>query len=221
MSIPFSLSIMIGAIFFFVMFLLFSLPNYKSRFNIHYNLRNMFPYELNYKGKFSDNVGGNICIILSTICLIVFFSTFNKHYDNGFYIATLITGVFTAVSSLLLVFIPFELLKFHMLLDVVIFVFTLSCNGAVASGGYINYYFDPNILYLISAIIASVFTLIVFLLIMNPRLSHWADLSPEKNTDGTVSYKRPKYFVLAYSEWILIFLTYLTMVPIYLVIYTF
>lgn len=221
MNIPFSLSLMLAGFVFFGAFLISSILNYKSRFNLPYSLRNTFPYELNYRGKFKDNISGNVSLIISTLCLATFFAVFMKHYNNGFYIATLISGALISIASLLLVFVPLTLLKFHLALDLIMFVFTMFANGILATGVFFSYYETPNILFLISGIIASIFTVIIFILIMNPKLSRWANLAPEPNKDGSVSYKRPKYFVLAFSEWTLIILTYLTMIPIFILMFTF
>lgn len=215
-----SLGLMLGGILLFVAFIYFSFVNYQKRFNLKYSMRNVFPYELNYKGRFKDNLAGNICLTLSSICLLVFFSTFLKHYDNGFFLASMISGIIFSLATLLIFFIPFELLKFHIILDLALFMGALCVNGTLATGAFFQIYELFNVYSLIAAIITSILTVFVFILIMNPKLSHWADLSPEKNKDGTMSFKRPKYFVLAYSEWALVLVAYLTTIPTFILMYS-
>jgi len=56
-----------------------------------------------------------------------------------------------------------------------------------------------EILFLITEILAAVSVVFTLLVLVNPKLRSWARLD---NVDGT--YKRPKRFVLAYSEWALL-----------------
>lgn len=43
-------------------------------------------------------------------------------------------------------------------------------------------------------------------ILVNPKLKNWPKLEAVSETDGTVTFKRPRPFVLAFSEWILLFL---------------
>ena len=51
-----------------------------------------------------------------------------------------------------------------------------------------------------------VIALAVAVILVNPRLKTWAKLEKVVDEDGASSLKRPKPFVLAFSEWITIFL---------------
>ena len=42
-------------------------------------------------------------------------------------------------------------------------------------------------------------------LLLNPKLMHWAKLDSKMEEDGTMTYSRPKPFVLALTEWIFIY----------------
>ena len=46
-----------------------------------------------------------------------------------------------------------------------------------------------------------------FIILLNPRLKNWAKLEKVVDEDGASSLKRPKPFVLAFSEWLIIFLS--------------
>ena len=52
-------------------------------------------------------------------------------------------------------------------------------------------------------------SLTVVFILVNPRLKNWAQLEKVVGKDGGSSLKRPKPFVLAFSEWIIIFLSVL------------
>ena len=56
------------------------------------------------------------------------------------------------------------------------------------------------------SILMFVIALIVVIVMVNPRLKTWAKLEKVVDEDGNSSLKRPKPFVLAFSEWITIFL---------------
>ena len=56
------------------------------------------------------------------------------------------------------------------------------------------------------SIVMFVIALAVAIILVNPRLKTWAKLEKVVDEDGASSLKRPKPFVLAFSEWIVIFL---------------
>ena len=58
---------------------------------------------------------------------------------------------------------------------------------------------------LVLSIIQFVLALSVVFILINPRLKDWARLEKVVDEDGGTSLKRPKPFVLAFSEWIIIF----------------
>lgn len=63
-----------------------------------------------------------------------------------------------------------------------------------------------SILALVFAILSFIFAGLALLPLLNPKLSNYAKLDQVIEKDGTVSYQRPKYFVMAFSEWLLTFL---------------
>ena len=59
------------------------------------------------------------------------------------------------------------------------------------------------------SIMQFVISLTVVFILVNPRLRNWAQLEKVVGKDGGSSLKRPKPFVLAFSEWSIIFLSVL------------
>ena len=64
-----------------------------------------------------------------------------------------------------------------------------------------------------------VFAIVIFLLalievgvLLNPKLSHWAQLESVGEKDGSVTLRRPKVFVLAFSEWLVFFIDFLVLI---------
>ena len=78
----FTLPALILSFLFGALFLVTSFISYKNKYKVAYNIRNMFPYELNYKSRFADNFYGNATLILATISFIFFFSTFEIPFDE-------------------------------------------------------------------------------------------------------------------------------------------
>ena len=62
---------------------------------------------------------------------------------------------------------------------------------------------------LVTSIMQFVVALSCVFILINPRLKNWAQLEKVVDEDGGSSLKRPKPFVLAFSEWIIIFLSLL------------
>ena len=203
----FAFAFLLGQLLFMIAFILFSFINYKSRFKSDYDFRNHFPYELNYESKFKDNLIGNICLIISSTCGLAFYATFNTTYNNGYLIFAMIGGMINIVLSSILFFAPLKALRVHLGVAVFNIVLSFLVPIAFAFAASIDYSQTKNVSSLIMVILNSIICLIVFILVMNPKLSRWADLDKKENKDGTVTYARPKYFVLAFTEWLLYFLT--------------
>ena len=193
-------------------FILFSILNYKNRFKMKYDLRNHYPYELNYEGKFSDNLNGNIMLILFSITGILFYTMYNSNFNNGFLLFVLIAGSIYSVVLGSLVFISLKHLRMHLALVLVsiILAFLIPFSNAMACAN--NYKTTQEIGALIMAIINALYCLFIFVLMINPRLSHWADLEEKKADDGTIKYVRPKVFILAFIEWSIILSSPLLMI---------
>ena len=61
-------------------------------------------------------------------------------------------------------------------------------------------------LLILAAVLCFLIALASLGILVNPKLKNWPKLDAVSETDGTVTYKRPRPFVLAFSEWILLFL---------------
>ena len=200
-----ALGFFISGLVLFIAFILFSRFNYKKRFNNDYHFLNFYPYELNYEGKFKDNLYGNISFILFIICYLGFYAFFDTKYSNGFYVFTLIAGIVNLISLVAVVFVPLKNIKAHLGFTVLLFTFSFLLPAGIGIDLIKKYYELNNAGQLTVGIISLVFAAFVFLLMFNPKLSRWAKVDVVDNEDGTKSYIRPKYFPLAYTEWLLIF----------------
>lgn len=207
-----AIAFIFGSVAFVFLFLYLSIFNYKKRFHQSYDLRNHYPYELNFESKFKDNLYGNIGVVLFGINSILFYTLFDLNHINGYFIFTMIAGVIYSLALVFLAFVPLKLFKSHILtaLLAVVLSFLIPFSNALACVN--DYKASNNTSSLVMMIFNVVYCLFVFILMMNPKLSHWADLKEEKNPDGTVKYVRPKYFLLAFYEWLLILSSFLLMI---------
>ena len=145
---------------------------------------------------------------------MVFLIFFNTTFNNGYLIFALIAGAITLISLTALIYIPIDNLRLHMLVVALAFIFSLAFSFAVVLAAYFKYKDNNSISALVSLIISSLVTTFHAIMILNPKLSHWADMEDQKKEDGTIIKVRPKYFVLAYSEWLLFFLYLLSLISL-------
>ncbi len=188
-------------ILFFICFCVTSFISYKQRFNVKYNPLSMFPYELNMDNSFKDNLFGNIFMILCAVSLLGFYAFYGFQFTNNLTKFLMAVGVLSALVFSSLTFTPLKLLRLHLFFDVTSFVLTFLVYGALFILCLNDYQLFTNNLSLVMVFVVGFFGILYFLLILNPKLSRWAYLDKEVNSDGTYYYKRPKLFPLAYTEW--------------------
>ena len=195
-----------GAIIFFLLYFVASSFNYKKRFNDKYDLKNHFPYEFNYEGHFSDNIIGNVSLIMSaafSIGLYIVSCAFK--YTNGLVIASLGSGVALSLLIVALNFAPLKYLKLHLFFMVLSFVAAFA-TPALIGFGFFNHYQDfKDGFSLVFFIICLVIAVFLFVLIMNPKLSLNIPMKKATDDKGNEYYVRPKFIVIAFSEWMMIF----------------
>ena len=193
------------AIILFLGFILLSFNNYKKRFNVKYNPLNMFPYELNFEASFKENLIGNIFLFATSLTGIVFHVLIIKSATSGFIIILAITGILASVLLSIVPLFPLTFLKTHLIVDVVLFISILLSivSSALCALRYYQVWLDSeNNPSLFLTIFYFVFGGIYLLFLFNPKIALWAKLEQVVNSDGTSYYQRPKFFPLAYTEWV-------------------
>lgn len=204
------------ALIFFALFIYTGIKSYKRRFKLEYDLRNTFPYELNYQTKFLDNALPNILLTVSGLFSIGLFVLFDIVHLYGINIFILIAGVFSTIFVYLLYFIDLKFLKTHMAMMVFEAVFIFALTASIAISNFTKYKDNNDIYHLVLFIITVIIALVPFAIIMNPKLSLDLKLETKVNKDGKEEQVRPKYFVLAFSEWILAFILSISQILIVL-----
>lgn len=125
----------------------------------------------------------------------------------AFEIIFLVTMILKDVALAAIVSIPAYEFKTH------IFAFTsfgamqvLSCAMAVIL--FANLMGGNGPLGIAFAIILALIGVASAGFLVNPRLAHWTDLQSKVEDDGTITTSRPKPFVLAFTEWMLLFFSF-------------
>jgi len=211
-----NLTLILVSIFFFVSGLILSFISFKNENNKNYIIRNHFPYELNAFPATKRNIYGKIAFIISFLSILVFFCIYSfdisKKYMavdgiTGLKLTASITGVLSILSIGYIFLFPMINIKTHLFFDYILFAFAFLCFVSI---GFIDVFIfnnkkDPY--YLIIGILSFLISLILLILIINPKLKNWAKLDESVNSDGEKIFIRPKFFVLAFTEWVFSFAT--------------
>ena len=182
-----------------------SQANYKQRFKQKYDLRNTFPYEFNYESKFADNILGNIALVLcAAFALGLFSCSLTYRINNGLLLISLISGALYVLFVVLINFIPLKYLRTHMVFAVLLFVVSFVTPAAIGLTAFRVFQESKNIFALVLFIVAIVFALFNFVLVMNPKLTLNIKMQVATDEKGNEYYVRPKFIVMAFSEWLAI-----------------
>lgn len=197
----------IGAsILFFAAYIFLSTSNYRSRFKQRYALRNHFPYELNYESRFSNNLLGNITLIISMGLSIAFYSfTASLKGHNGLLLFSLIAGIILSILVVVITFIPLKFLRTHMIFSILYFVAAFFFPASISLVAFRAYQETNSILTLVLFIILVVQAVFNFGLVMNPKLTFNIRMQVAKDEKGNEHYVRPNYIMMAFSEWLIMF----------------
>jgi len=218
-----NIALVIGSIIFFIFGIILSFISYKADNQKKYLFRNTFPYELNAFPINKRNIYGKICLFISFLSIGIFyciyqndmpseFKTLSAPMLNGVRLVIAIVGVMVLDSIISTIFVPLTSLKYHLIIDYIFFAFCFALTVAMGICNIVVYQQTQSVYYLVFAILTLVISLGLLILIINPKLKDWARLEEKSNEDGTIIYVRPKYFVLAFTEWSFIFAFYISTV---------
>ncbi len=201
-----SLGLMAGSILFFFAFFLSGQLTYKKKFSLTYDIRNTFPYEINYQTKFLDNILVNSFLIFAIALSLGYFIFFNIGNLSGINIVIVIAGCALSVCVFFLFFADLKYLRFHLFLMIFVGILAFALPASIAISAFGQFQADnKNIFALVMTIISAIFALFIFGVMMNPKLNFKLEMKKQVTPDGKEVLVRPKYFVLAFSEWIFIF----------------
>lgn len=192
-------------------FICFVLPT-KKETDRQFNFRQYFMYEA-FGGTYGTITRGLFYAIIFINSISSIIMAFTLPLDEsitsrGYYILFAGFHLATEVFLVLLSVLSFKQEKMRIVSFVLFGCFLTISNGSAAIilmsianrlGGY------RETMPLILAGLCIFFAIASFVPLLNPKLSNYAKLVPVTEKDGTSHLERPKYFVMAISEWILFF----------------
>lgn len=164
-----------------------------------YHFSNRFPFELLNSYPYQLALFAKILAIAGALG-IVFFGFFGFPFPN------LYQAIFVMVGFLLcgllwmtLLITDMRYVKLHVLAASLYFVMVAFTAAAVAYFAWTSPYdlFHPALPF-----VAGALALAELVLVFNPYLKRWETLEAVTQKDGSVTYERPKRFVLPFSEWL-------------------
>lgn len=197
----------------FIAMISFGRINYQNENKTKYSFLNMFPYELSNvrRGTFLNfyRFFLYLYIAFSLTPALLLFSKYQSFSSlSTFLIFINVLIILQTISFLSLNIIEARFIKVHTIIATLYFGLSILSSGGVAIF-LMNLYFsssDPLLRNLILGIAFVVIGLLFIVVMLNPKLKTWPELESAINEDGTQSLRRPKFFILAFSEWIAILL---------------
>lgn len=200
-----------SSILFFIIYFVLSCVNYRRRFNEQYDVRNHFPYEFNYEGRFSDNLLGNIALILcGAFSIASFIFAGAQMHLNGLLISAVGAGTLLSVLLVIINFVPLKTMKAHLLFLVLLFVSAFATPTLLGFTFFEHYQIYQDAISLVLFIVSIAVGGFIFIMIMNPKLSFRITMQKATDEKGNEYFVRPKFIVVAFSEWLILFSLLLT-----------
>lgn len=219
MSIGWLIGLVSASILFYTAYFFLSSFNYKNRFKQAYDLRNHFPYEFNYESKFVDNILGNIALIFSIVFSISYFACSAVYKsNNGLLMFSLVSGVIFSILVLVMNFIPLKYMRTHMIFSVLLFVASFFLPSSIALTSFKEYQDSKAVVALVMFIVIAVIAICNFVLVMNPKLTFNIKMQVAKDDEGNEHYVRPKFIMMAMSEWIVSFGLFLSQILLLIIL---
>lgn len=203
-------------VLFFGLFLLFGLLEYKDRNKKKYDFLSSFPFELvqgevkkSFLSRFFFTVYG-VTYVASSFYILYLNPTLS--FLNSLGILLGIVSLFVFASMLALIYVPAYSFRLHLVSSVVFFAFSILADVLMGLT-YLNLY-QAQLSTIALVIMIVNFALAFFkgLILINPKLAHWTELDSSIGSDGVVTSSRPRPFVLAFSEWLVIFLNAISII---------
>ena len=216
MQNPALLTVLFIALFTFIVFNIVSRYFYKKRHQTTYHFYQMFPYEFNYPAVFKENPYGNFLFIFSGFAICAFYIL--NPYSSIYKIGSLVISIIFTMILICLIMMPMSYLKTHIF---------LSCASIVLSMALplFNFFLAfeqhrveldqlKSALCIVSMVLSGILAVIMMLLMLNPKLTFKIYYRKEIGEDGKEILKRPPVIFLALTEWMAIFVYFLSAIPV-------
>lgn len=209
MQVVFFLALALSLLTFFAF--LFLIFQSKKEENIPFNFRQYFLYEA-FEGKRNNllrTLQSAFLLLNVFVSTLFYFLPIDETLTSKNYF--LLFAAFFLLADILyffLSFVNFRNEKLRVSLFMFFGAFLAMGNGM---GGFIllsisRKTLENKALPLTFAVLSFLFALFSFLPLLNPKLNNYSKMENVTEKDGSSHLERPKYFVMAFSEWILSFL---------------
>ena len=220
MQNPLLLALFILGLCLFIIFYVVSSAFYYRRHKTKYRFYKMFPYEFNYPNIFSQNVYGNVLMVLSCVCVIAFYEINPLH--SIYSTIGIVISIITTMLIIVLLMFPLRYLKAHMVVSCVL----MTLGAAAPLFNFFSAYSQLKIvendfgkaLCFVSMSISAVLAVSMLMLIINPKLTFKIYMDKTTDEQGNEVLERPKLIYMALSEWWAIFLFFISPLAILLLV---
>ncbi len=214
---PFWIIILASYVSLFVAFLI--LTNVYSLISKKFNILQYFPYEI-LSQKNPLLLIGKVCLYgfaIPSFLPIILILIYKESFGSLLYLEICISMVtlFSSLVNVIVSQIPVEHTKPHNIITTIQLSVSFLLSALVSFNGYYffflhNEHSTGSPLHLVLAIVSTVITLVMLFIMFNPMLKHWYQLEKVTSESGEVTIKRPKVFILAFSEWLSIILAFVS-----------
>jgi hypothetical protein len=213
MSLPFLITILTGLVLFFALFYLFGSIHYKEANQHRFNPVSYFPYE-QFEGEndvfltFARIFAGAFLVAHGLASVLLLSAEEPNAVTKSFSVIVAILGGMEMVLLFFLLLLPAKYARAHIF--VVVFYFCVSVLYGVFGGTLLfdQAAYDATLAHTLG-IILMVLGFVVLALLINPRFTTWARLHAENTSDGSKIVFRPRFFILAASEWLVLLINIL------------
>ena len=180
-------------------FVLLGRSAFKQQEKTDYRFSNRFPFELLNAFPVPFALLAKFLVIAGAFGFILF-GFFGFSFPNLYQAIFVMVGyLLSGILWITLLITDMRYVKLHLLSASLYFVMVAFTCAAVAYFAWTSPYdlFHPALPY-----VAGALSLTELVLAFNPRLKRWETLEAVTQKDGSVTYERPKRFVLPFSEWL-------------------
>lgn len=198
----------------FGLMILFGCLHYrKISDNRPYSFTSYFPYELYGE---PDDIYLALCRVFTGLFLLldglssIILLRLESQPNAACVTFAILVGVFGLMQMLLLFFLfmlPARYSKAH--IYIVVFFFCVSVLYGASAGIYLMNYAAAHPLTMGFGIAIASLALLILVLLVNPKFSYWAKLHVAEDKNGEKVVFRPRIFILAASEWLVILIDFL------------
>ncbi len=216
-----TLGILVISLVFFSLLIVASTFLYRRRMNVTYSIKNMFPFEFTYRSDFKNSFYTYMFLLLFAFSCIGLFVTFDRTYVNGYHIFAMISGIICSLLIIALFMVPLTRLRMHAILGIIFFTLNFACAASIFIAVWKSNqeYLTP--LKIVCLVIGGLIIMTQFGSILNPRMTLNFKAVEKVNENGEKVMVRPKWVVLAFTEWLNIILFIINMINITIYTFTF